>query len=480
LVIPDGVTSIGGWVFIGCSSLTSVTIPDSVTTIGYSAFRGCSGLTRITIPNSVTNIGNYAFFGCYKLVEVYNLSNLSITAGYDANGYVGYYALNVYTSANEESKLHMVDDYIFYEDGKTVYLMGYTGNSNEITLPNDYNGKNYSIYKYAFYYCSSLTSVTIPNSVTSIGYATFYYCSSLTSVTIGSSVTSIGYDAFWDCSGLTSVYYTGDIAEWCNITFGNVYSNPLYSAHNLYIDNQLVTDLVIPSSVTTIGNYAFFGCSSLTRITIPDSVTSIGNYAFSSCYKLVEVFNLSNLSITAGSKNNGSVAYYALNVYTATSGESKLHMVDDYIFYEDGDTVYLMGYTGNSNEITLPNDYNGKNYSIYKFAFDYCCNLTSITIPNSVTSIDVAVFSDCYNLTSVTIPNSVTSIGSDAFYRCSKLTSVYYSGTEEEWNNISISSTNNYYLTNATRYYYSENQPTKNGNWWHYVDGVPTVWTAKS
>ena len=144
-----------------------------------------------------------------------------------------------------------------------------------------------TIGKSAFYECDNLISVTIPDSVTTIGDEAFSYCSSLTSVTIPDSVTTIGVEAFEDCSSLTSVYIS-DISAWCNISFTNWASNPLIYA-NLYLNNELVTDLTIPDSVTTIGDYAFCGCWSLTSVTIPDSVTKIGDYAFNNCTCLTSV-----------------------------------------------------------------------------------------------------------------------------------------------------------------------------------------------
>jgi Flp pilus assembly protein protease CpaA len=134
-----------------------------------------------------------------------------------------------------------------------------------------------------------LKSITIPESVTSIGSSAFYACSSLTSVTIPNSVTSIGSYAFYNCSKLTKTNYTGDIAGWCNIKFGDYYANPMYCSHNFYVNDQEIKDLVIPNTVDSIHSCAFAGCSSLTSVTIPNSVTSIGSDAFYKCSGLTSV-----------------------------------------------------------------------------------------------------------------------------------------------------------------------------------------------
>ena len=147
-----------------------------------------------------------------------------------------------------------------------------------IEIPNSVT----SIGNEAFWGCRGLTSVTIPNSVTSIGGRAFQGCSGLTSIEIPNSVTSIGNYAFYGCSGLKEVHIN-DLSAWCNISFGGSDANPLNYAENLYFNDELVTDLVIPNSVTSIGNYAFYECKGLTSVTIPNSVTSIGEYAFYDC-----------------------------------------------------------------------------------------------------------------------------------------------------------------------------------------------------
>ena len=167
-----------------------------------------------------------------------------------------------------------IGEYAFYD----CYGLTSVTISNSVT----------SIGESAFEDCSGLTSVTIPNSVRSIRERAFSKCSGLTSVTIGNSVTSIGKEAFIGCSGLTSVTIS-DIAAWCNIDFDNLLSNPLYYARHLYLNGEEVKDLVIPNSVTSIGEWAFYECSRLTSVTIPNNVKSIGDDAFYNCSRLTSV-----------------------------------------------------------------------------------------------------------------------------------------------------------------------------------------------
>ena len=282
----------------------------------------------------------------------------------------------------------------------------YTGS---ITIPESvtYNNVDCSVTSIgndAFSGCSGLTSVTIGNSVTSIGTNAFSGCSGLTAITIPHSVTSIGNDAFSGCSGLTSVTIS-DIGAWCNISFNTWYSNPLYVAHHLFLNGEEIRDLVIPNSVTSIGNDAFSGCSGLTSVTIPHSVTNIGNDAFISCSGLTSV-TIPN-----------SVKRIGYSAFENCSGLTSVTIPNSVTYIAGGVFSGCSGLTS----VTIPNSVT----EIRDWAFFGCSGLTSVTIPNSVTYIGEGVFYGCSGLTSVTIGNGINSIGGRAFAYCPEIIDVY-------------------------------------------------------
>ena len=286
LILPNSVTSIGGNAFEGCSGLTELTLPNGVRSIGDSAFSGCSGLTELTLPNSVTSIGNYAFSDCSGLEKI------TVDRGnkrYDSWG-----------NCNS-----------IIETGTNTLIVG----CKNSVIPNSVT----SIGDCAFYGCSGLTELTLPNSVTSIGDGAFSGCSGLTELTLPNSVTSIGDCAFYGCTGLTelilpnSVSSIGDIAfTYCSglekITVES--GNSCYDSRdncNSIIDTEFNTlivgckNSVIPNSVTSIGYYAFYGCSGLTELTLPDSVASIGDGAFICCSDLSKITSLAEIPPVCGS-----------------------------------------------------------------------------------------------------------------------------------------------------------------------------------
>ena len=251
-----------------------------------------------------------------------------------------------------------------------------------------------SIGAEAFLDCSSLMSVSLPNSLTIIGEKAFNGCKKMTSVTVPSSVTSIGKNAFLGCTGLTAVYIS-DIAAWCNIDFQN---NPLSTAHNLYLNGELVTKLTIPNSVSKIGGNAFSECSSLTSVTIPDSVTTIGDRAFSWCSSLTSVTIPGSVTVIG---NGAFRQCTSLVNVTISEGVTKIG---------DHPTIYADGADG---------------------AFLGCKSLTGIKLPNSLTYISEYAFNGCSGLSAITIPRNVATIGVNAFTDCDSLQQIAVDANNE-------------------------------------------------
>ena len=467
VTILNGVTSIGTRAFYDCSSLTSVTIPNSVTSIGFGAFWDCSGLTSVTIPNSVTSIGGRAFSGCGGLTEVYSLNPTPPSIGaYDnpfsdiyqkATLYVPKEALEAYRNAeswkifqNIKSVESLILYYFDYDDSNmTATIKGVNKNkvTSELVIPETttYNGNTYA--------------------VVAIGDEAFKGCEGLVSVTIPNSITAIGKSAFGDCSSLLNVYIS-DIASWCNIKFGIL---PFDYIHYLYLNGEMITNLVIPDGITTINGYAFYGCSGLTSVTIPNSVTAIGEYAFYGCYDLTEVYSLNSTPPSADKTIFYNIVYVNATLYVPNDdaymnaeGWKKFRNINglessafkfDYDNSNMTATVKGVNKDKISSELVIPETttHNGKTYSVVAIgwtAFKDCSVLTSVTIPNSVTSIGSSAFSGCSGLTEVTIPDGVTSIGYSAFSGCSGLTevtipnSVTYIGNEAFYNCIVLTKVN--------------------------------------
>ncbi|MBE6292136.1 MAG: leucine-rich repeat domain-containing protein [Bacteroidales bacterium] len=404
ITLPESLTSIGDYAFRSCSSLTSITIPESVTRIGYASFYGCSSLTSITIPESVTSIENDAFDGTawydslpdglvyigkmlyeYKGTMPANTS-IEVKEGIVSISPYAFYNCSSLTAITIPESVTSIGKYAFYGTawynslpdglvyiGKVLYK--YKGTMPENTSIEVKEGI-VSISSQAFSGCTSLTAITLPEGVTSIGEYAFSGCTSLTAINIPEGVTSIGYYAFKGCSSLTAIV----VAEGNKVYDSRGGCNAIIkTSTNTLL--QGCSSTIIPEGVTSIGDYAFSSCSSLTAITLPEGVTSIGDYAFYACR------SLTTITLPDGMTSIGDYAFELCTSLTA---------------------------------ITLPESVT----SIGDYAFWSCSSLTAINIPEGVTSIGKYAFNGCSSLTAINIPESVTSIGSAAFRNCISLTSI--------------------------------------------------------
>ena len=504
----DGVpvTSVGDRAFLWCTDVTSVTIPNSVTSIGTEAFSGCENLTSVTIGNSVTSMGGDMFLGCTALTSITVDDHNTMYSSQDGVLFNKDKTILLCYPADRSAVTYTIPDSV-----TSIGNDAFSGCARltSITLPN----KVTTMGDHAFSFCDNLTSITIPNSVTSIGGYAFYHCIRLTSITIPDNVTSIEDYAFSYCTDLSSVTIGERVRSIKGSAFSNCINlnsividdnNAAYRVQDGVLFNKDKTTLVcypaakpavtytIPDSVTSIGNYVFSDCENLTTISLPSSVTTIEEYAFSSCHNLTSV-NISNgvTSIGDGAFSHstaltsvtipnsvtriGDHAFFSCSSLTSITIGNRLTSIGRGVFSEtgyykdstnwDNEALYIGKYLMDTKN-TMSGAYTVKPGTkvLADYAFAWDSGLTSVSIPNSVTSIGENAFSDCNDLltiaahenntaystqdgvlfnkdkttllcypagksaTTYTIPDSVTSIGDDAFSCSTGLTSITLSG----------------------------------------------------
>ena len=466
LTIPEGVMEIGSGAFYNCCNLASIDIPESVTKIGGYAFQLCTSLVSVVIPGGVVTVGDGAFWSCYNLLsfeskgevelgkrvfmdceqlEALYLNCSSISDGYFANfrslktvvlgnnvtsigraafqrcdsltsiiisgsvtnignrAFEHCYSLKkiIFEDGNEPLRLGYIYDDYYYDscrgreyinnDGQRV-VCDFVGLFFDCPLETLYLGRNLIYreeyrgnYDDGYYYDSS----------------PFFNQTELTSVTVGQAVTEIGDYTFKTCRNLAEVHIS-DVASWCNVKFESAKSNPISITKSLYLNDTLVTELIIPESVTEIGDYAFYDCRSISSVNFPESITKIGTGAF---YGIPLLNNFSD-----GVVYIGKVLY----AYKGTMPENTLIKVKD-------GTVCIREFAfleqDNLSSITFPKSVT----EIGGSAFKGCTELTSVAIPEHVTTINDSTFLNCTALTSVNIPKGLRTVGENAFKGCCSL-----------------------------------------------------------
>ena len=352
VVIEEGITGIGGYMFYGCVNLRSVTMADSVTMIRQNAFKECTKLSTVKLPEGLIEIQDRAFQFCRSLTSI------KIPEGVTLIGYAAFDGCSGLCSIELPDSLTRITGYSFCECSSLTSL----------EIPKSI----IKIDEYAFTRCSSLTSFVIPEGVTSIGRGAFKNCSSLTDIEIPEEVTEIGYQAFYGCSSLAAIDLPEGMTEIGYETFSGCSS---------------LTGIEIPEGVTSIGKYAFCNCSSLSGIEIPEGVQGINEATFYGC------ISLTGVEIPEGVTSIGKKAFYECSSLEEIIFPRSLKNIESNAFYS----------CNNLKELVFPEGLQ----SIGSNAFGDCQKLNTITVPGSATNIDGSAFKNDTEITAwYTVPGS--------------------------------------------------------------------------
>lgn len=471
IILPETITKLGSGTFAQCYNLTEIKLPANLEIIDEYLFTDCYSLSSIEIPASVTSIGEDAFSFCHSLAEVYNYSDLIITLGTEDssdNGALGQYAKVVYnktdlTGEKPASRIKVIDNIQYYVYEDEFIALSSSISKNKLTdIKLDFHTTE--INSYAFNNCRNLSKIIIPENVNIIGKNSFQNCVNLTTITIPSTVTTIEVNAFASCNALVEVYNYSDLIITKGTTNYNdngylgQYAKVVYNKSDLtggkpetriqtinnvkyYVygndfialtpTSRDITNIMLDSRTTEIGDNAFYACKSLISVTQGDNIKIIGNDAFGNCRKM----NKLNLSKALTIINDA--AFYNCESLEEIIIPSNLISLGSYAFgscknlkkisfSEDSKLVNLSGSVFNSCSsllnIIIPSGITVINSS----TFNYCSSLKSISFLGEITHIGSSAFRECEQLTSITIPSTVTGIGNSAFQNCKGLTEINY------------------------------------------------------
>lgn len=433
-VLPAGLEYIGENAFHYCGDLKISAIPDSVTYLGNSAFYHCQRIESLKLGNALTEISDNAFESCYNLGSI--------------------------------------------EFGENLISIG----------------------KYAFKECYYVESLVFPDSLISIGESSFTDCNRLKSVHLGKSFETIGKYALSECNALKEINAHEENKRFTCID-GVAYTKDLETII-CYPSGKADGELVLPEGVKIILNYAFYGISSIKELTLPSTLVEIGRGAFLGCDQLKSVTILGETKI-------GDYAFGNCRNLADLHLSDKVTTIGEFAFNDCGfkslvipDSVtsigrwafagcyYLEEVTVGSGLKHIPEGafiYNGASLhtviisegveTIGEKAFAHCYSLSNLYIPDSVTAIKENAFYECTCLNDIMLGKGITEIGKGAFQHCAQFTRIYYNGTPESWDAITIDSLNTEFEYAFRRYYYSESKPEAEGRYWYYNEnGKPTVW----
>lgn len=531
LVFPASLVSIGNGAFYQCSALEEIVIPDNVTTIGDEAFRYCQAVTILTLGKKVKTIGSGTFINIditsviipdnVTAIDSYAFSDSRLAiyceaaskpAGWDENWH-GNSVIIIWGVEPGYEPIVVSGMEFAIEEGKAS-LLRYVGEGGDVVVPDTITvgGKEYDvtkIYTSAFSGDNGVTSVSIPDSVTDIGTYLFGANETITSVTVGKGITAIPLSTFVNAKNLKEVTFAGDIVSIGDDAFKGcaalkefAFPATLETIGQNAFSESGIAKVVLPDTVTSIGQSAFYGCLSLTSVTLGKGITSIPNNAFQQCRALQEIkflgdvtsfgnyvfyycsslrylylpasvvtigtYFLSNVSdkcvifAEAAEKPDGWSSSWNVKDLTVIYNANKEmgpHFVDDLMYLVvDENTVTLRGNYSSEQNLTIPDKVtiDGKEYQVASVAdkASYIAyNLYTLTTGETLKTIGQQSFYNCYNLYTLNLGTGITAIGDSAFASCRSLRTINYAGTMEEWGKISLGENwkqgTSYYLTSV-------------------------------